>query len=60
MKENKPVIEPPQAGFTPFWEQPFTFDRVIRMLIVLILFSEQSCWSMRCARCCCPFWWHGL
>ncbi len=38
MKANKPVIEPPQAGFTPFWEQPFTFDRVIRMLIVLILF----------------------
>lgn len=38
MSENKPNIGPRQAGFSSFWEQPFTFDRVIRILITLLLF----------------------
>lgn len=38
MSENKPNIGSRQTGFSSFWEQPFTFDRVIRILITLLLF----------------------
>ncbi|MDE6099237.1 MAG: AI-2E family transporter [Muribaculaceae bacterium] len=39
MNANKPLIEPPDADFQSFWDQPFTFDRVVRLLIMLALFT---------------------